>query len=200
MGEIHRRPAALIARATPMRKVVWDFCAARTLDREPGRRPGHRLHHQRLPEVHRPPHHRWRGLCQGRGQAAGEGRRGLGHRRLPRRAPRPAHLVRIDGGNRRCRRADALDRPWAFRPRSRRWRRPPDPAAGDPAPAPDLFPQAGPGSRPTPQGPTMAPLAFSFPTNFPKPPSRSSATAGSRWITCRNSARTRKAGRDHRPV
>jgi hypothetical protein len=148
------------------------------LDRQPGRRPGHRLDHLGLPEIHRPAHHRWRGLRQGRGQADREGRRGLRHWRLPRRPSGPADLVRLDRGDGGRPGADALDRPRLPR-RDRRagasgltgmaHRNPYFPPPGAPIPSHRRSPNHA--------------QASSFPTNSPKPPSRSSATAGSRSTT-----------------
>ncbi len=66
----------LIARAEANAKAVADFVAEEGLDRQSCGRSGDGLDHLGLPEVHRCPHQGWRGLCQGRREAAGEGRRG----------------------------------------------------------------------------------------------------------------------------
>ncbi len=53
---------ALMARADANAKAVWDFCDARPWIANLATDPANALQHLGLPQVHRPPHHRWRGL------------------------------------------------------------------------------------------------------------------------------------------
>jgi phosphoserine aminotransferase len=69
------RPSAglpeLMARADRNAQADLRLLRRARLDRQPRRRSGDAVEHLGLPEVHRSPDRGWRGLCQGRGQAAG---------------------------------------------------------------------------------------------------------------------------------
>ena len=107
---------ALVAKADANAKVIARLGRRDALDRQPRQGPGDRLQHQRVPR--RSPIRTWSAkgpeavaqVAKGIAARAREGGRRLRHRRLPRRASGPAHLVRRDRRGIRPRGPDALAR------------------------------------------------------------------------------------------
>jgi phosphoserine aminotransferase len=187
----------LIARADANAGSAAPLRGGQRLDRKPRQGRGNPLQHFRLPGDCRPGHRRSACRCAGRlrqgdGDPARHRRRGARHRRLPRCARRASDLVRRHRRDFRSRGADAVAllglRP-GERPRSSR---PPDQTPRGRAATPARSGSPISRFRPYQWRPSWH-LAYSYPTSCRKPPSRSSAIAASKWISCRSSARTRKS-------